>query len=114
LKLNFFPSCQLYSKSRISFCKRLNYYYKTKAGREVDFIAGRPGSPRMLVQVCESLADQPTRKRETNALAEAMSELNLSQGLIVTRNEDEQIQVDSGTIDVVPVWRFLLNLPESV
>jgi hypothetical protein len=90
------------------------YYYKTKVGREVDFIAGRPGSPRMLVQVCESLADQPTRKRETTALAEAMSELNLSQGLIVTRNEDEQIQVDSGTIDVVPVWRFLLNLPESV
>jgi len=90
------------------------YYYKTKAGREVDFIAGRPGLPRMLVQVCESLADQPTRKRETTALAEAMSELNLSQSLIVTRNEDEQIQVDSGTIDVVPVWRFLLNLPESV
>lgn len=89
------------------------YYYKTKAGREVDFIAGRPGSPRMLVQVCESLADQPTRKRETTALAEAMSELNLSQGLIVTRNEDEQIQVDSGTIDVVPVWRFLLNVPQS-
>ncbi|WP_305046036.1 hypothetical protein [Geoalkalibacter sp.] len=78
------------------------YYYKTKAGREVDFIAGRPGPSRMLIQVCESLADQQTRKRETTALAEAMSELNLSQGLIVTRNEDEQIQVDSGMIDVMP------------
>lgn len=89
------------------------FYYKTKTGREVDFIAGRPGPSRMLVQVCASLADQQTRKRETTALAEAMSELNLSQGLIVTRNEDEQIQVGSGTIDVVPAWRFLLNLPES-
>lgn len=68
----------------------------------------------MLVQVGESPADQPTRKRETTALAEAMSELNLSHGLIVTRNEDEQIQVDSGPIDVVPVWRFLLNAPECV
>lgn len=89
------------------------FYYKTKAGREVDFIAGRQGPSRMLVQVCESMADQQTRKRETTALAEAMTELKLSQGIIVTRNEEEQIRVDSGKIDVVPAWRFLLNMPES-
>ncbi|MFO7606463.1 MAG: ATP-binding protein [Desulfurivibrionaceae bacterium] len=86
------------------------FYYKTKAGREVDFIAGRQGPSRLLVQVCESMADQQTRKRETTALAEAMTELKLSQGIIVTRNEEEQIQVDSGKIDVVPAWRFLLNV----
>jgi predicted AAA+ superfamily ATPase len=89
------------------------FYYKTKAGREVDFIAGRQGPSRMLVQVCESMADQQTRKRETTALAEAMTELKLSHGIIVTRNEEEQIQVDSGKIDVVPAWRFLLNMPEN-
>jgi hypothetical protein len=86
------------------------FYYKTKAGREVDFITGRQGPSRMLVQVCESMVDQQTRKRETTALAEAMTELKLSQGIIVTRNEEEQIQVDSGKIDVVPAWRFLLNI----
>ncbi len=89
------------------------FYYKTKAGREVDFIAGRQVPSRMLVQVCESMADQQTRKRETTALAEAMTELKLPQGIIVTRNEEDQIQVDSGKIDVVPAWRFLLNMPES-
>ena len=89
------------------------FYYKTKAGREVDFIAGRQGPSRRLVQVCESMADQQTRKRETTALAEAMTELKLSHGIIVTRNEEEQIQVDSGKIDVVPAWRFLLNMPEN-
>ena len=89
------------------------FYYKTKAGREVDFIAGRQGPSRMLVQVCESMADQQTRKRETTALAEAMTELELPHGIIVTRNEEERIQVDSGRIDVVPAWRFLLNMPES-
>lgn len=86
------------------------FYYKTKAGREVDFIAGRQGPFRMLVQVCESMVDQQTRKREITALAEAMTELKLSQGIIVTRNEEEQIQIDSGKIDVVPAWRFLLNI----
>lgn len=88
------------------------FYYKTKGGREVDFIAGRQGS-RMLVQVCESMADQQTRKREISALTEAMVELKLPQATIVTRNEEEQIPVESGKIDVLPAWRFLLNLPEN-
>jgi uncharacterized protein len=88
-------------------------YFKTKAGREVDFIVQRQDRSRMLVQVCESLADPQTRKRETAALAEAMAELKLAAGTIVTRGEEEQIQIESGTIDVVPAWRFLLNLPES-
>jgi predicted AAA+ superfamily ATPase len=88
------------------------FYYKTRAGREVDFIAGRQGPSRMLVQVCESMADQQTRKRETTALAEAMTELKLSQGIIVTRNEEEQLQVDSGKIGVMPAWRFVLNMQE--
>jgi len=86
------------------------FYYKTRAGREVDFIAGRQGSSRMLVQVCESMADPQTRKRETVALAEAIGEQNLRQGTIVTRQEEGQIAVDSGVIDVVPAWRFLLGI----
>ena len=80
----------------------------------MDFVVGRPGAPRVLVQVCESMADKKTRKREVTALADAMRELKLSQGTIVTRDEEEQIQVDSGRIDVVPAWRFLLNVPEVI
>jgi len=90
------------------------FYYKTRAGREVDFIAGGHGQARMLVQVCESIADQQTRKREVTALSDAMSETGMPQGTIVTRNEEDQILVNSGTIDVVPAWRFLLSLPERV
>ncbi|MCZ7556584.1 MAG: ATP-binding protein [Bacteroidia bacterium] len=89
------------------------FYYKTRTGREVDFIFGRRATSHRLVQVCESLAAQQARKREITALAEAMKELKLSHGTIVTRNEEERIQVDSGTIDVLPAWRFLLSLPDS-
>jgi hypothetical protein len=90
------------------------YYYKTKTGREVDFIVSSRNHARTLVQVCESLADPQTRKRETAALSEAMTELNLKGGTIVTRNEDERIDVGDRTIEVVPIWRFLLDLPESM
>ena len=41
-----------------------------------------------------------------------MTELKLKTGYIVTRNEEETIIVDSGTIDIVPAWRFMLNLSE--
>ncbi len=90
------------------------YYYKTKTGREVDFIVLMRGQARMLVQVCESLAEPQTRKRETAALNEAMVELGQKTGTIVTRNEDEQIDAGGGTIAVIPAWRYLLNLAEQV
>jgi len=88
------------------------YYYKTKTGKEVDFIVPMRDGTRMLIQVCESLTEPQTRKREMAALSEAMAELGLTTGTIVTRNDDERIDTGHGAISVVPIWRFLLDLPE--
>ncbi len=85
------------------------YYYKTKSGREVDFIVQLHDRSRLLVQVCESLQDPQTKKREIGALSEAMVEMNLSLGTIITRNEEEQIATEGGKIRVIPVWKFLLE-----
>jgi predicted AAA+ superfamily ATPase len=85
------------------------FYYKTNTGREVDFIVTKNGQSQLLVQVCESLVDQQTQKRETRALIEAMDEQGISRGTIVTKNEDDQIETKNGLIEVVPAWRFLLN-----
>ena len=90
------------------------YYYKTKSGREVDFIVPRRGRAPMLVQVCESMVEPQTRKRERLALREAMTELGLTTGTIVTRNEEGRFDTDLATIEVVPAWRFLLDLPETM
>jgi predicted AAA+ superfamily ATPase len=38
-----------------------------------------------------------------------MAELNINSGTIVTRSESEQIKTESGAIEVIPVWRFLLS-----
>ncbi len=88
------------------------YYYKTRTGKEVDFVLPVKNRPRMLVQACESLADSATRKREVTALSEAMKELRLKTGTIVTRDETEVMETDGGTIHIVPVWRFLLDMPD--
>lgn len=79
----------------------------------MDFIVSPRGRPRRLVQVCESLADAAARKREITALTDAMAELGLKAGTIVTRNEEEHIETGQGLIEVLPAWRFLLNLPDQ-
>ena len=88
-------------------------YYKTRTGREVDFVARMPDGNLALVQVCESLADPRTKDREVNALAQAMSELELPRGTLVTRNApaeaDAAIPAGDGVIEVIPAWRFLLR-----
>ncbi len=86
------------------------FYFKSKNGREVDFIARLPDRSLRLVQVCETLADPPTRKREVQALAEAMAELGINQATLVTRHEDGEIAAGQGTILVMPAWRFMLDL----
>ena len=89
------------------------HYFKTKSGAEVDFVVQLRDSSRMLVKVCESLAEPQSRKREVAALAEGMTELGIQYGTIVTRGEEEEIEIDGGKIEVVAAWRFLLNLPEA-
>jgi len=89
------------------------HYYRTRTGREVDFVVLPRTRARMLVQVCESLADPKTRKRETTALVEAMEDLSLKHGTIVTRGEEGRVNAGGGVIEVVPAWRFLLDLPDS-
>jgi predicted AAA+ superfamily ATPase len=84
------------------------YYYKTKTGREVDFIAVIRGHNPLLVQVCETLVAPQTRKREIAALSEAMTELGVKTGTIVSENDEEQIETEEGIINVVSAWRYIL------
>lgn len=84
-------------------------YMVTAGGREVDFVTTAGSGAPSLVQVCVSLRDADTREREIAALSEAMGELRLSRGTLVTRHEAETVEVEQGTIRVVPAWRFLLR-----
>jgi predicted AAA+ superfamily ATPase len=86
------------------------FYYKTAGNLEVDFILKDLNGHIMLFQVCETIANTTTRTREINALQTAMAELGVETGTIVTRNETDFIQLQNGSIEVKPVWRFLLEI----
>jgi hypothetical protein len=61
--------------------------------------------------VCFEL-DAANRERELNGLREAMKELGIRQGMILTYNQEEKIPAGEGPdIVVVPVWRWLVEDP---
>jgi len=89
------------------------FYYRCATKREVNFLAVMPDRRRLLVQVCDTLADPATRKRELLALQDALAELDLPGAVLVTRDEEETLALDGRTIRVVAAWRFLLELDED-
>ena len=85
------------------------YYYKTKNNLEVDLLVREKNEISGLIQVCASLLHPDTEKREIRALAASMGELKLKKGLILTGDEEKEIKVDSGSIKVKPVYKWLLE-----
>jgi predicted AAA+ superfamily ATPase len=53
--------------------------------------------------------DLTTRKREIAGAMEAMTEFSLSEGYILTLEEEETIQENGSAIHVMPVWRWCLK-----
>jgi uncharacterized protein len=80
------------------------FYFKRKT--EVDFYVP---SEHQLIQVSYSLSEAETRKREITALLSAMRELGLRSSSIITYDSSETIVIEDSTIQVVPVWRWLLE-----
>ena len=85
------------------------YYYKTRSNQEIDFLVQNQQRKHTLIQVCETLANPLTRQRETLSLENAMNELGLSEAMLVTREESEEIILKNRIIKVLPIWRFLIE-----
>lgn len=85
------------------------YYYKTAHTTEVDFLVYEHQAPSTLIQVSWSLRDPKTKQREVTALLQAMNELHLTRGLILTDEEEEEIEMDGKFIQVKPVYQWMLE-----
>ena len=73
---------------------------------EVDFYI--PES-ELAIQVSYSLRDDDTRKRETEALQKLPRRLSCARRIILTYDESDTITDDFGTIEVMPLWKWILE-----
>lgn len=78
-------------------------------GTDVDFIATDRDANSTLVQVSADIRDPATRAREVGALATAMRERNLHEGMILTLGGAETLQVPEGKIHVRQAWEWLAS-----
>ena len=83
--------------------ERVFFYYDNY---EVDFYVPEA---ELAIQVSYSLHDDDTRKREAEALQKLSRRLPCSRRIILTYDEEETITDQHGTIEVLPVWKWLLN-----
>ncbi len=85
------------------------YYYRTTSGGEVDLAIREGTSVKQLVQVCWSISDARTRERELKSLTVAMEELKVSDGMILSDDEQETIRVGRKVIHVKPAYQWFLE-----
>jgi predicted AAA+ superfamily ATPase len=84
-------------------------YYWREGSTGVDFVVQEGTEVRKLVQVSYDLSDPRTRKREEGGLLAAMRHFGLDRGTIVTWDEEGLVDHDDLVMELIPLWRWLLD-----
>jgi len=80
------------------------FYYKDRG--ECDFIAMEKNTVKEAVQVCLTVTDE-NFDREYKGLLEAMQNLGLKEGSIITLNQSDLFEKDGMAIKMIPAHEFL-------
>lgn len=85
---------------------KLSYY---QGRSECDFVLQRGDSVVQLIQVTWDMTDESTREREIAGILEASSATGCDSLLILTNGEEATLTREGKQIDVMPVWKWLLQ-----
>lgn len=80
---------------------------------ECDFIVREKEVISAAIQVSMSLFDPKTKARELRGLLEAMLTYKLTKGLIISLDEEENIEMEGLSVAVIPIWKWLLTSDKS-
>ncbi|WKZ24628.1 MAG: ATP-binding protein [Patescibacteria group bacterium] len=82
------------------------FYYKTKNGKEVDFLLKEGYKLKQLIQVTYDTSAKETEEREIKALIEAGQELGVKDLLVITYNEKREVKKQGKTVVFLPFWEW--------
>jgi predicted AAA+ superfamily ATPase len=79
------------------------FYFKGE--RECDFLVREKNKITAAIQVCYELNEE-NKERELSGLVEALEKFNLTEGAILTYNQEDELKVSGKTVFVKPAWRW--------
>ncbi|MFH1915860.1 MAG: ATP-binding protein [Nanoarchaeota archaeon] len=82
------------------------FYFKEK--KECDFVIRTGTKITAAIQVCHTL-DDFNKEREFKGLQEAIQKFKLSEGTLLTMNQEDEFTIEGKKIIVRPVWKWLLD-----
>lgn len=82
------------------------YFHKDR--KECDFVIRDRNRITQAVQVTFKI-DEGNHDREVLGLLDALKKYDLSEGMIITDNQQEEIMEDGKRIRIVPAWKWLLQ-----
>lgn len=92
-----------------SLSKKELFYYRTSAGKEIDFVVKKGSSVNELIQVSYDISKPKTRQRELDALVVAADELKCENLTLITWDTDETVNHKGKNITVVSVNNWFLS-----
>ncbi len=90
-----------------------NVYYWKSQHEEIDFVIKNGFKVKQLIQVCYSVEDIDTKKRELRALLKASKELKCKNLLVITEDYEAEENVNwfriKRKVKFIPLWKWLLK-----
>lgn len=84
------------------------YYFQNRSA-EADFVVCDGNKTQSIYQVSYDISNHKTRKREIRGCIAAAKATKCSNILLITDNESEIIEEEGYTIQVIPVWEWLIS-----
>lgn len=84
------------------------YYWKSKKGKEVDFVLKKGLKIEQAIQVSFNILEPKTKSREIESLIEAKNELKVKELILITEDEEKEEKVGKTKIKIIPLWKWLL------
>lgn len=84
------------------------YYWKSKKGKEVDFLIKKGLNIEEAIQVSYNLNYKKTLDREIESLMIAKDEFKIKHLSIITEDEEAEKEMGDVKIKIIPLWKWLL------
>ena len=81
-------------------------FFFNRGDAEIDFYVPEA---ELAVQVCYSMKEDETRKRELSAFSHLPSRLPCSRRIVVTYEEERTEEYEDMQIEVIPAWKWMID-----